>query len=147
MAENPEDPLPHLSLADTLTRMGGPERWAEATAEMEEAVRLSGRMQASLGMMAGFYGVAGNEDRASEILEELEERQRAGYVSGFWMAVALSGMGRIDDAFDSLERALENRDSNMVYLIAIPRQLNLHDDPRFRSILERIGLGHLTRFL
>jgi hypothetical protein len=116
-------------------------------AHMEEAVRLGGRAHAFLGMLAGFHGVAGNRSAAEAIVEELEARQREGYTPGFWMAVAYSGVGRMDDAFASLERAVEERDSNLLYLSVAPRASGFHDDPRFPSILKRIGLGHLVPLL
>jgi hypothetical protein len=114
---------------------------------MEEAVRLGGRPHAFLGMLAGIYGVQGNEAAAQAVLEELEARQEAGYAPGFWIAAAYSGLGRMDDAFQSLDRAVEERDSNLLYLMATPRRLHWREDPRFGAILERIGLGHLRQFL
>jgi hypothetical protein len=42
---------------------------------------------------------------------------------------------------------VDDRDSNLLYLIAAPRFLGLHDDPRFGEILRSIGLSHLTSLL
>lgn len=142
LTETPDDPLPHLGLADTLTRM---DRMDEAVFHLEEALRLGGRPHAFLGMMGGFYGIQGNEEAAKAILEELETRQREGYAPGFWVAVVYAGLGRMEEAFRCLDRAVEERDSNLLYLFVAPRRLGLHDDPRFRAILERIGLSHLLR--
>jgi TolB-like protein/Tfp pilus assembly protein PilF len=142
LAENPLDPLNHLGLADTLVRMG---RMDEGAARMEEAVRLGGRAHAFLGMLGGFYGLQGNEEEAQAVLEEMEARQDAGYAPGFWMAVVYSGLGRMDEAFKALDRAVEERDGNLLYLFVAPRASGLHADPRFPTILERIGLGHLMR--
>jgi len=144
LAQDPSNPLTHLSLADTLLRMG---RLDESVVHMEEAVRLGGRAHAFLGMLAGFYGLQGNQSAAEAIVEELESRQREGYMPGFWMAVAYSGVGRMDDAFASLERGVEEGDGNLLYLSVAPRASGFHDDPRFSSILERIGLGHLVPLL
>jgi len=140
LAENPNSPMDHLGLGDTLSRMG---RLEEAVVHVEEAVRLGGRPHAFLGMMAGFYGVQGNETAARTALEELEARQAAGYAPGFWLGVGYAGAGRVDDAFRSLERAVEERDGNLLYLSVVPRALGLHEDPRYGAILQRIGLGHL----
>jgi serine/threonine-protein kinase len=144
LAQDPSNPLTHLSLADTLVRMG---RTDESVVHMEEAVRLGGRAHAFLGMLAAFYGVQGNQPAARAVVEELEARQRVGYLPGFWTAVAYSGVGRMDDAFANLERAIEERDGNLLYLSVAPRASGFHDDPRFPSILERIGLGHLVPLL
>jgi len=143
IADDPQNPLPHLGLGDTLARMG---RMEESVSCIEEAVRLGGRPHSFLGILAGFYGLQGNEAGAKAILEELEERQSAGYAPGFWLAAAYGGMGRMDEAFASLDRAVKEKDSNLVYLFFVPRAMGLHDDPRFEGILTRIGLGHLLRF-
>lgn len=141
LAEHPGSPMDHLGLGDTLARMG---RMDEALVHVEEAVRLGGRPHAFLGMLGGFYGLQGNQDAAQAVLVELEARQKAGYAPGFWMAVAYAGLGRMDEAFDALDRAVAERDSNLLYLFFAPKASGLHDDPRFKTILQRIGLGHLA---
>jgi tetratricopeptide (TPR) repeat protein len=144
LAEYPNDPLLHLGLADTLVRMG---RKGEPTFHVEEAVRLAGgRPHAFLGMLAGFYGIQGEEDKAMAVLEEIEGRFGPGSASGFWVGVAYGGMGRMDEAFSSLTKAVEERDSNLLYLFFVPRAAGVHEDPRFEGILKQIGLGHLMKF-
>jgi hypothetical protein len=98
-------------------------------------------------MLGGFYGVQGNQAAAAEVLEELESRFKAGYVSGFWMAVTQSGMGYLDQAFSSLQRAVDDRDSNLLYLMAAPKAIGLRTDPRFPQILEQVNLGHLAQLI
>lgn len=137
-------PVTDLALGDTLLRLG---RFDEATTHVEKAVQAAGRPTPWLGMLGGFYGAAGKEAASREILAELKEREKAGYVSGFWMAVAQSGLGQHDEAFSNLDRAVEERDSNLLYLFAVPRAVGLHDDPRFPRVLDRIGLGHLAEFI
>jgi hypothetical protein len=63
------------------------------------------------------------------------------------MAAALSGLGRHDEAFACLDRAIDERDSNLLYLFAVPRAFGVHEDPRFPAVLDRIGLGHLREFI
>jgi TolB-like protein/cytochrome c-type biogenesis protein CcmH/NrfG len=142
LAQDPKNPMDHLGLADTFLRMG---RFDEAMVHMEEAVRLGGRAHAFLGMLGGVYGAQGNEAAARAVLEELEDRQRTGYAPGFWMAAVYAGLGRTDDAFRALDRAVEERDSNLLYLSVVPKALRIHEDPRYGTILERIGLGHLLQ--
>lgn len=144
LAENPAAPIHHLGLGDTLLRMG---RFDEAIFHVGEAVRLAERPTPWLGMLGGFQGAAGNLKESEEILAEMGERAEKGHVSGFWMAVAQAGLGRFDDAFASLDRGLEERDSNLLYLFAVPRAMGLHDHPEFPRILRRIGLEHLSEFI
>ena len=144
LLENPDAPVSHLGLGDTLFRKG---RWDEAISHVNEAIRLGGRPTPWLGMLAGFLGVSGAKQQAKEVLAEMRERAVGGYVSGFWMAVAQAGQGQFPEAFSSLERAVEDRDSNLVYLFAVPRTLGLHDRPEFPTVLKQIGLGHLAGLL
>ncbi len=144
LSDTPDNPLPHLSMADTLVRMG---RVDEGVSHMETAVRLGGRPNAFLGMLCGFYGLQGARERATAVLEELEGRHAQKSVPGFWMAVAYAGLGRLDEAFASLDRGVEERDSNLVYLIHTPRAFRIQEDPRFPPILEKVGLGHLSEFV
>jgi serine/threonine-protein kinase len=144
LVENPEDGVSHLGLGDTLFRLGKHE---ESLFHLEEALRLAGRPTPWLGICAGFLGAAGEETKAEDILAELEERAKDGYVSGFWMAVALGGLGQYSRAFSHLDRAVWERDSNLLYLFAVPRGLGLHDRPEFPGVLNQIGLGHLMAHL
>lgn len=144
LSENPDDPVSHLGLGDTLFRVG---RTDEGISHVEKAVFLGGRPTPWLGMLASFLGTAGDEKRAREVFRELERRAESGYVSGFWMALALAGQQRFPEAFSRLDRAVEERDSNLIYLFAVPREIGLHDRPEFTGILNRIGLGHLARFI
>jgi serine/threonine-protein kinase len=141
---DPNSPVTHLALGDTLLRLG---RFDEAISHTERAVEATGRPTPWLGMLGGFYGATGKEAASRGILAELKERERAGYVSAFWMAVAHAGLGQHDEAFSYLDRAVEERDSNLLYLFVIPRVAGLHDDPRFVGVLDRIGLGHLAEFI
>ena len=144
LARDPENALSHLGLGDTLVRQGD---FDGAVLHLEKAVSLAGRPTAWLGILGGFYGVQGNRSAWEEVLTELEARAETGYVSGFWMGVAQSGMGNLDQAFSSLQRAVDDRDANLLYLMAAPRVSGLHADPRFPEILRQIGLGHLTKFI
>jgi tetratricopeptide (TPR) repeat protein len=142
LAARPEDPLYHIGIADTLFRTG---RGDEALAHMEEGVRLAGPIHAIQGMLACFYGYLGHRDKAEALLKGMEERYRDGYASAFWTAVAYGGMGRMDEAFAALDRAVEERDAALLFINVVPRVVGFHDDPRFGGILKRIGLGHLLQ--
>jgi len=48
----------------------------------------------------------------------------------------------IDQAFAWLDRAFDARDSGMVWLLGEPFLINLHDDPRWPALLDKMGLSH-----
>jgi len=50
--------------------------------------------------------------------------------------------GEIDNAFDWLEQAYDNRDPGLASMLVIPRLANLHDDPRWEPFLDKMGLPH-----
>ena len=50
--------------------------------------------------------------------------------------------GEIDNAFDWLEQAYENRDSGIIEMLMDPLLTNLHDDPRWEPFLDKMGLLH-----
>ncbi len=144
LASGPATPVLHAALADTLAREG---QLDEGVAQMERALDLGGRFIAFLGMAGLFYGVKGDIGKAREVLAELQDHARLGPASDFWLALVHAGLGKKDEAFASLQRAVDNRDSNLLYTFVVPRILGLHEDPRFGGILRSIGLSHLTALL
>ena len=50
------------------------------------------------------------------------------------------GLGDRDLALDYLERALEQRMGTMIFIATFPPWRELHSDPRFIALLERIGV-------
>jgi len=140
ISDNPNDPMPHVGIADTLVRMG---RVDEGVTHIETAVELGGRHSAFLGVLGVFYGIQGNQGEAGRVLEELEALRAAGHGSSFWLGLVYAASGRMDDAFAFFNQAVEERDSSLVYVFFAPRQVGLHGDARFVRLLEKIQLGHL----
>jgi hypothetical protein len=52
-------------------------------------------------------------------------------------------LGEIDQAIVWMERAIEDQSSAARYIGVNPLADPLRDDPRYRALLDRIGLGHL----
>ncbi len=140
----PDYPIFHMGLGDVLMRLGDVE---EGAAEANRALEMIGLDQAAggpLGVAGSARGLMGDEEGARAMLSVLELRAEAGYVTAFWQATVYGGLGQMDDAFVYLEQALEQRDCNLIYICAAPRQLGFRDDPRLPSVLERLNLSHLT---
>jgi adenylate cyclase len=144
LASGPATPLLHSGLADTISRKG---QLAEAVTHIEEALELSGRLITFLGVASAIYSLTGDTDKGQELLAELQEHAHHTAVSEFWLAICHAGLGEKDEVFACLRRAVENRDSNLLYTFVLPRYLGLHDDPRFADILRSIGLSHLIALL
>ena len=83
------------------------------------------------------YGVAGMQQEALQILEELERKP---HTSAYNLAVVHLGLGNHEQAMDWLEKAFEARNVPLVFIKKGPIFDPLRDDMRFISLLERMGL-------
>ena len=82
----------------------------------------------------------GRREEADEILARLEEESRHHYVRSEIMAMGHAAVGDGDRAFACLERAFQVRSAGLIYLHVDPAYQPLRADPRFRSLVDRIGL-------
>ena len=55
-------------------------------------------------------------------------------------AIVYAGLGKLDDAFHWLEKAVDERDGLLIYLKVGSAFDNLRSDPRFPAFLARVGL-------
>jgi len=83
-------------------------------------------------------GRAGRERDATAAIDELDMLARSRFVTAYGMALANVGLGRVDDAFQWLERAFDERSHWLVWLRLDPRFDSLRRDPRFAALLERM---------
>ncbi len=111
----------------------------EAIQQSEEAVKLSNEGTVSLATLGQAYASAGNDGDAGKILDRLLERSKKQYVPSYWIALVQMSMGNKDEAFAWLERAYSERSSWLVWANVEPRFDALRPDPRFESLLSRIG--------
>jgi TolB-like protein/Tfp pilus assembly protein PilF len=91
-------------------------------------------------MKAYVYGRSGQHAQGREALHELEVLSRNHEVDPLLIAVAKIGMGDKDSAFVWLEKAYLQRSSGLNALKVDPLYDPLRSDPRFASLLQRVGL-------
>jgi class 3 adenylate cyclase/Tfp pilus assembly protein PilF len=113
----------------------------EAIAELREAVKLSSESTISLAVLGHAYASAGNEEEAVKNLDKLMERSKRQYLPAYWIALVYIGLGDKERAFEWLERAYQDRSSWLVWMKVEPRFDVLRSDPRFASLLSRMGLA------
>jgi adenylate cyclase len=111
----------------------------EAIEQSEEAVKLTRGSIVSLATLGQAYASAGKQDEARKILDRMLERSKKQYVPSYWIALVHMSMGNKDEAFAWLERAYHERSSWLVWANVEPRFDSLRADPRFISLLTRIG--------
>jgi tetratricopeptide (TPR) repeat protein len=118
-------------------------RFEAAIDDLEFAVEGSGRMPPTLAALAYAYAKSGNEKPALAILDELKGLSGhpvRHYAPPLFIAYVYEGLGRVDDALDWLDKAMEERDGWLIYLNAYPRFESLRGEARFKDILERLQL-------
>jgi serine/threonine protein kinase/Flp pilus assembly protein TadD len=116
--------------------------YSDAAIQLEKAVALSqgaSRMKADL---ASVYGLQGKRDQALAILDEFNKLSKQGrFISQYEYAVVYAGLGMLNEAFRSLDKALaEERAWQPVTLKADPMLGPLRADPRLAQALRRLGL-------
>jgi len=83
---------------------------------------------------------SGANEAAHAVLAELEERAAREYVPHFYVAGAYAALGDRERAIQHLVRACDERSGYAVF-IRVEMFHDLQDDPRFRALLKRVGLG------
>jgi serine/threonine-protein kinase len=95
-----------------------------------------------LGSGVSFFARAGRTEEALGYLAELEELERNSpeLILHFDFTVAFIALGRIDEAVERLERAIEARIGYVVFVRHTFPWENLRPDPRIDEILKAVGL-------
>jgi len=83
------------------------------------------------------YAHAGNPAQAREILAQLETAARTRYVDHSTIAEIRIALGDKDGAMADLEQAFRDRSQPFLLLWYLPEFKPLHDDPRYRSLIDR----------
>jgi len=92
------------------------------------------------GMPGYVYAVTGHISDARKELEELKRLRKTEYISAVGLAYICAGLGERDEALSWLEKGFEERAFQMQFLNLDPRFNNLHDDPRFKELVRKVGL-------
>jgi Flp pilus assembly protein TadD len=113
----------------------------EAIAEAQKARELSGATNSHPMAFLGYaLAKSGKQAEARAVLAELLKSASERYVSPYNIALIYNGLGERDKTLAWLERGYEQRDQKMVFLKVEPKWNNLRADPRFQSLVRRVGL-------
>ena len=141
VALEPSFAFAHYALGDACTQRGEFERAIE---EFNASIKLAGRSVNHVGVLGYTYARSGNRDRAREHLQELTTRASANHVSPMWFALVHLGLADLDRLFDYLNRAFEERDGSLILVTAAVEFDPVREDPRFRSLLDRMKVGSVS---
>jgi serine/threonine-protein kinase len=132
---SPRMPLAHEQLGHAYLQL---EEWDEALAAFRRVAELSGPRGAT--RLAYALAVTGERAAALKLVHDVTGRADA-VAHSFGLAMAYTGLGDRDSAFESLDRAHAERDSFLHTIMAMPAFEPLQVDARWAVLLARIGLG------
>jgi TolB-like protein/DNA-binding SARP family transcriptional activator len=134
---DPNMTLNHWTLGVAYEQQG---RYSEAIEAYEKCVALGGAVGFSTAFISHAYARSGERGKARDKLRELQEMSKARYVSSVAFVVAYEGLAENELAVQFLNKACENRESNLVLIKVWPHFDNLRDDLRFQEVERRVGL-------
>jgi len=113
-----------------------------AIAELELAMDLAGGAIAPPLPALGFaYARAGRRAEAEEVLRQLKDMAETDYVAANYVASVYAGLDENDLAFEWLEKAYQERDYLLVWVLRFHHWDSMRPDPRFRALERKIGLS------
>jgi TolB-like protein/tetratricopeptide (TPR) repeat protein len=115
--------------------------YREAIEMLQKGRALNGEMPSILGAMGQAHGLLGNVAEARELLRQLEAIAAVRPVSCTSFALVHVGLGERDSALTWLERGVSQHQSPVIGLKIHPAYDDLRSEPRFQSLLVRIGLA------
>jgi tetratricopeptide (TPR) repeat protein len=111
-----------------------------AVRELGKAVEHSRGSAWTRCMLGHAWGVFGEPAKAQEILADLQDPDKHGYVRAFGVAMIYLGLGDRDQALSWLEKGCNDRDVWALNLKVDPIYADLRTDARFVTLLKRVGL-------
>ena len=133
VALHPNFWLAHYYLGLTLAQSGS---FTEAIAQLEHARDL-GDSPWRLGGLGHTYALAGRRDDAYRVADEAESLSARRYVAPITVATVYAGL-RDDEAFEWLEKGIEDRSWLMTWLAADPLFDLIRSDERFEQLSRRV---------
>jgi serine/threonine protein kinase/tetratricopeptide (TPR) repeat protein len=137
---DPDNWISHWLLGNIYAARGDMNRAVEA---FQTAVEESEESSVVKPALAVALIKVGRASEAEAILADLEKQAETKYVAPTYLAQIYAGFGRMDDAFDALERAIQGSDDNIFWIQTYsltPADKIITEDPRWSDLARRIGL-------
>lgn len=90
---------------------------------------------------ANVYALAGRKNEAAAALREIEKQRIEHYSCAYEVGTAYILLGQTDRGFRWLDNAYEGRSECMILVKIDPRLDSVRSDPRYQTLLRRVGLG------
>jgi tetratricopeptide (TPR) repeat protein len=125
----------HLVLGQAYEQQG---RAPEALAELQQAEHLGRGSPLYVAALAHALAGAGRRPDAVRELRRLVELSARQYVSPVQIAIVHAGLGNAQEAIEWLEKGIDGRSADMVWIKDDPRFDALRPDSRFQDIVARL---------
>lgn len=119
----------------------GMKMFDEAIRENERWGELTGNKIKAEVSLAEIYAASGRKEEAKKIIAEIEAGKNLSANDHRGMVQAYAGLGEIDKAFLWLEKSYQHHEESLCSLKIDPKMNPLRSDPRFKIMLNKIGLG------
>jgi serine/threonine-protein kinase len=113
----------------------------ESAAAFERAIHLSPQSPRMQGALARTLALSGKRQEAVRILSELHELSKKRYVSPFEFATIHFVLGHLDEGFEWLAKAYQDRCFELIVIKVDPRFDALRGDPRFSKLAAQLGVS------
>ncbi len=87
------------------------------------------------------YAIAGRRTEATRILRQLKQQRQRSNIPATYLGMLYAGLKDYDAAFEWLETAYQERADGLTLLNAEPMADSFRADPRFASLVRRIGFA------
>jgi serine/threonine-protein kinase len=113
-------------------------RFGDAITALRKAISLSGPATTFISYLGYANARLGKSREARQMIAQLERVSKRQYVSSYFIAIIYLGLGDLDQTFEWLEKAYQERSGFMAFINVEPMLDALRGDPRFNSLVEKI---------
>ena len=138
IAANPGFGHAYWSLGRVLMEQG---RHDEALQRFEEATGILGRIPAALAELGYCYARMGRREQARGTVQELQRLTEREWVSPLSEALVYVGLGEQEAALRRLEKALEMRMRQLIWVNVDPRYDGMRNHAEFARLIRGVGLS------
>jgi len=116
----------------------GVARYDEGITELQKAVELLAGNPGPKAMLGYAYGLKGDKTKAWDLLRELEEASKSGFVPSALLGTVYFAVGEKEKAFSLIQKAHDERSNALTYLRELTIYWQIRADPRFNTILAKM---------
>ncbi len=113
--------------------------YAESLAHFNRALQLAPNNPALIMAYGNALAKSGDKSGALNALALLEALSHQRYVPAIYFAGIYTGLGDLNNAFASLQTAVQQRNDRLIYLRVDPLSDPLRSDPRFAALMQQVN--------